>query len=265
MNNTSQSSTEDRRTSISYGSPYLEYYRGIFDCAYVCLHPFVYIPGIDPASFIPKSLKPDSEPLSLEMVNKIAAEWREIHAMDPAITVNLEKQQGQAIRWETVREACGFQSIKDVNRALLSSILALRDKYIDHSVAAEVRSYCKANKIFLPNEDFIQTIMEHQLACLLKELGKEWTVLSDRDGGVQSSFKTDLLVEEKRAWQFADIFRTLISLMYPADNSLLIFVPYDTFTTIICGQHDVLHQLKLERRFEGFWANSETDDSWWLV
>lgn len=258
---------EDRRTATSQGFPYLQFYRGIFDCAYVALNPFFVVSGKDPRDHVPATLTMNRNelppgPLSIDLINKIAAEWRTIQTEDPTVTANAEKQLGEPITWETVRNGAGLSTIAEVNRALLTNIGALREPFRSDQA---VLDYCSANRIFLPGEDFIQPIVERPLAKLLGSLGQSQTTLSDEFGSYAATIPTQTLIAEERVWRCADIVSFHYAKLYPPDNSWLIFVPYDNFTTVICGQQETLRELPIEQMFEGFWADERIADDWWLT
>lgn len=258
----------DRRiTDPHYDTPFLTWYEGIFESVYIALHPFCKIPEVDPASVprpvlvVDRTKLPD-EPLTMEVVNNVSEQYREQFSMDLPALQKLEKQVGIPVSWEDVRTACGFDSIAQVDTALLTTIMAIKQQYGSADDAEHLQSYCAANRIFLPTEDTIPPVLETKICSFLERLGSENVLIADEfNEKVVSSSHADLDI--LAPWVLSDSIGFRLSKIYPEDHSFLMVVPWDNFYTAICGNHHALETARIGELFEGFWCDASTRPDWW--
>jgi hypothetical protein len=260
----SQMSEVDRRITDPHPDvPFLEWYRGIFDAVFIALHPFCAIKDFDPA-------------LAQRAVNVISREdLPERISINPIVALskaqNLEKESikvirlsektvGKPVYWDQIRKACGFESLAQLNRALLTITMAISEKLADGDAAQRLGAYCGANKIFLPTEDTFPPILEQTIAGTIDQLGCEQMYLSDE-------FNQHRQILLRRALHsgtpWADEWRLRSNKLYPVNHSFLLIVPHDNFYTAICGKRSQFDALNLETCYEGFWCDNQTRPDWW--
>jgi hypothetical protein len=257
----------DRRiTEPHYNAPFLAWYEGIFESVYIAIHPFFKIEGITPD----KAPRPNifisredvtEETLKLAVVDKISNEYSDQFPVDLKTLQKMEKNIGALISWEEIRLSCGFNSIAQVNAALLTIIMAIRNdgRQVD---ADHLQAYCSANRIFLPTEDTFPPIVQDTICLLLKKLGHDNVFIGDEfnDTVIEKSI-SDLEIETP--WFCSEPVGFSPNKIYPGDNSFPMIVPFDAFYTIICGDRDVLESAGIEKLLEGFWCTGETLPTWW--
>lgn len=256
-----------RNTNPHYDAPFLAWYEGVFESVYIALHPFCKIAEIDPAS-APRSVQvfnrlslPD-EPLTM-VVMKALSEQNEQHL---SVTLpqlqRMEKQVGLRVSWAEVRTACGFDSIAQVNTALLTIIMAIKKKFGSADDAEHLQAYCAANKIFLPTEDTVPPVSEQHICSFLERIGYENVLIADEFN--------DMVVERNLAdlntdtpWVLSNSIGFRLNKIYPEDHSFLMVAPRDSFYTAICGSRSALETARIEELFEGFWCDATTRPEWW--
>jgi hypothetical protein len=258
----------DRRiTDPHYDAPFLTWYDGIFEAVFIALHPFVKIDGIDPAAaprpvlVVDRSTVPD-ERLTMDAVNKVSEEYTERFSIDLPELQRMEKKLGTPVSWEDVKVACGFDSIGQIDTALLTIIMAIKQEFGNVDDAQHLQAYCTANQIFLPTEDTIPPVLEPKVCSFLERLGCESVLIADEfNDNVVSRKRVELDIET--SWAHSDPIGFRFNKLYAADHSFLVIVPWDNFYTVICGSRKALEAARVEELFDGFWCDASTRPDWW--
>lgn len=258
----------DRRiTDPHYDAPFLTWYDGIFEAVFIALHPFVKIDGIDPAAAPRPVLVVDrssvlDERLTMDVVNKVSEEYGEQFPIDLPELQNMEKKIGTPVSWEDIKVACGFDSIRQIDTALLTTIMAIKQEYGSVDDAQHLQAYCFANQIFLPTEDTIPPVLESKMCSFLEGLDCENVLIADEfNDNVVSRKCADLDIET--SWAHSNSIGFRFNKLYAEDHSFLVIVPWDNFYTVICGSRRALEAARVEELFEGFWCDASTRPDWW--
>lgn len=242
------------------GLPIIPWFDGVFSRAFIVLHPFVAIEGLDPASCEPgnHNLNAGGKPEGLGLI-----EWadRERSArlrgkeLRFGTVQDIAKGFGQPIRWGTICRELDLADNRSIDRALRTQIGSLKQQFSDHTTAENLINHCARSKIFLPTEGSFQPILEPPLAVLLRRLGLTDVTLGDEFGEDAYPVSVDEL-EAGESWSKAQPRRIVAS-----DRSLVVLTPWDSFFTIILGSSERLISV-LPDLFEGFWCSNETTTDW---
>lgn len=258
----------DRRiTDPHYDEQFLTWYEGVFESVYIALHPFCKIAGIDPASapravlVVDRSTLPD-KPLTMDVVKALSAQNKEHLSLDLPALQRMEKEVGVPVSWAEVRTACGFDSIAQVNTALLITIMAIKKELGSADDAEHLQAYCAANKIFLPTEDTVPPILEAQICSFLKRIGYENVVIADEFNDTVVARKVADL-DTETPWVLSDSIGFRLNKIYPEDHSFLMVAPWDSLYMAICGSRRALDTAGIEELFDGFWCDATTRPDWW--
>ncbi len=174
----------ERLTSYpGYGEPFLGFYGGAYDKAFVALHPFYAVAGHHPRRFASWTLHIErsalgadlSGPQLLSAMDEAGARHR-AGKLDPALADALAKRNGQAASWRQVGPDAGFHTLGAVNRALCSGIGGLSAEFADPEGAARLKRHCDAQALFMPSERGFQAAMEHSIARLFRGTGVDAVV-----------------------------------------------------------------------------------------
>ncbi|MGH6780573.1 MAG: hypothetical protein ACREB5_00505, partial [Sphingomonadaceae bacterium] len=112
-------------------TPILPWYDGAYTVAFVALHPFFRVPGLDPAICEYGTLildgcdRPDGADF-LDWTNGAVAERRTGKELDGAAIDNVAKRFAEPFGWRSICEEVGFSDHRDLNRALRTSIGGLK-------------------------------------------------------------------------------------------------------------------------------------------
>jgi hypothetical protein len=257
----------DKLTSYpSYDESILGWYADAYDLAYIALHPFVRIPGLDPALCNPWTthINRSDLPADLDLLDIIKSrENTEELNLSPHVVDELTLQRGVALSWNEVGKAVGFTNFADLNRALLTSIGALKTEYQDQTGAELLSRYCSSERIFPPSEGNFQASMQQNLSRVFRDSGVDRVEVAGEFDEEASPLKIDLL-HSRQPWCSIDRIPHRAGRIFAADRSLLIVVDWDSFFTLICGKAERLQSIPVAELFEGFWCSPDTRHSWWL-
>jgi len=258
----------DRRINLPWEQmPLLEWYQDVFDAAYIMLHPFCTIGGIDPAIAPRPVLVLDRvdlppEPLTQQMITDVSNKYHEAFQIYLQELQTQEKKIGEALSWKRIRDACDFNSKSQLNRALLTVIMAVRGPSAHPGDAEYLQTHCAVNKIFMPTEDTFPPLLEDKIVATLERLGCTDVYFADEHDQNRQKVSVAALKTEL-PWKYSELCNFKISKIYPDDYSFLFIVPFDSFNTIVCGKREALKSLELEQLFEGFWCDRRTELDWW--
>ena len=253
----------DRRTLYPpTDRPLLE--GGPFEAGFIALHPFFVVDGLNPAlaDYGTIVIQRDShrDESVAELIEEAEVSRHEGNVATDEVEF-LAKTRGRPIRWSEVAAVTGIPNFSALNRALLTSIGALKPEFQDSKSAELLRSYCRANRVFMPTEGAIQPMMERGIAALLKTAGLDRAELASEFDATGVDVNVSEL-EVDAPWEIAGNPRS-ISRIYAPDRSLLVAVDWDSFFTLIAGTHERLRRSEVESAFEGFPCSSETRHDWW--
>jgi hypothetical protein len=257
--------TIERITSYpGYDGPLLQWYAGAYDMAYIAFHPFVRIPGLDPADCEPWTMHVDCtavppEQNPFDVMKQLRDD--QSSSFSPQVVDELSKRRGITLRWSEVGKAAGFDGPCDLNRALLSSIGALKREYEDSAGTERLLQYCSEQKIFMPTEGRFQSSMESSIAEVFHRAGYDQVEITDEFDEASSTIDLKKLRSEEPWSSIIDF--PVAGRVFTADRTLLAVVDWDSFFTLICGKAERLQHVALAEIFEGFWCGPETTHQWW--
>ncbi|GGF86734.1 hypothetical protein GCM10007301_53310 [Azorhizobium oxalatiphilum] len=263
----SNMSAPPRLVAPPYDTAILPWYGGRFDAAFVALHPFFALPGVDPAACAHGTLvmERDEVPEGMSLRDHLDAQQAGRHAdvtLDEDAVDMAAKAQGIAMSWSVLAARAGFADHRAVNRALRTHIRALKPAFADPQGAAALEAFCAREKLFLPTEGVFQPLMEARLAALFAACGCERVVVGD-EFGEEQEVRPRAVLEDARPWHLVpDYPRNLPRRLLAEDGSLMACVDWDSFFTLILGTHARFAEADPGALFEGFWCAPDTELSW---
>lgn len=258
--------SDDRLTIYPLEGGLLDWYGGAYDLAYIALHPFFRIPGLDPrtadyGTFIMERSQTDPFLPVFDALQqgRDADRAGKLHA--DAVEA-LTKARGIPLTWQDVCDAAGFEGYPDLNRALLSTISSLPPAYHDEAGAARLRVYCTEQRLFMPTEGVFQVLMEPRLATLFAATDAQHVeIASDFDEARTVSIEK---LTAPHPWMPERGFPPFPRRIYLRDRSLLAVVHWDSFFTLICGTAERLRGVEMPKLFDGFTCPPGLPHNWWL-
>jgi hypothetical protein len=256
-------------TSLPDDEPLLDFYKGTFDAAYIAVHPFFRIPGLDPlrcahgSVVVRRSEMPEDVDL-LDYSRLIDAERRLVHQVPEGDVDERAKRDGVIVPWRDVGPYCELDDARAINRALRTVILGLRPEFADEDGADRLTAFCAREQIFRPTESEFQPICEDRLVSLFEQAGCGRVILGDEFGDHDIPKPLDFLRTEQ-AWAERADWPPIYGVrrLYAEDRSMIAIVPWDQFFTVIAMTAERATHTRVESLFEGFWCDDATTLSWW--
>jgi hypothetical protein len=250
-------------------TPILPWYGGSYTHGFVALHPFFVVEGLDPktcehGTLVLSGSAAPAELGLLEWTDEETAKRRVGKEINAEGVDGAAKRYGRQIGWRTICRQAGFAEHCEVDQALRTSIGGLRHDLADADKSNRLASYCSQNLIFPPTEGSFQPLMQASLASLFRQAGNNYLTVGDEFGDDERVVNTRLL-EQNDLWDgMVDLPQYGVKRLIAPDRSLLAWVHWDSFYTLILGKEEALQDLKIANLFEGFWCSEETE-SYWLT
>jgi len=249
-------------------TPILPWYGGAFSQAFVALHPFFTVEGLDPSACqhgtfsVLRSEVPEDADL-LEWLDEEASRQGHGKELNADSVELISKRFGKKVDWSSIWRDVGFLDHCDLDTALRTNIHGLRSELEDHQLAKRLTSYCRQSGIFLPTEGSFQPLMQADLTKLFRRAGYSSVIAGDEFG--DDDRLVDLaLLEQQQPWAGMDeLSRWGIRRLIAPDRRLLVWVHWDSFYTVIFGGKSI-GAAGLCDLFEGFWC-SQTTTTYWLT
>lgn len=248
-------------------TPIMPWYEGAYSHGFVALHPFVTIDGLDPSTcehgtlVLSGSTAPTELGL-LEWADEEARHRRVGKEIDAEALDGLTKRFGKQVGWRTMCQEANVIDHCELDRALRTNIGGLRHDLADTASAARLVSYCDQHRIFMPTEGRFQPVMQFSLARLFRRAGFSDVIVGDEFGDDERLVDLDLL-ERAGLWDGMDELPHYgIKRLAAPDKSLLAWVHWDSFYTVIFGTAESFRETGVSRLFEGFWCSDATTTYW---
>lgn len=247
----------------------LGWYSGAYTHGFVALHPFFTVEGLDPKTcehgtlILLGSAAPTAQGL-LEWVDEKATDRRVGKEINAEGVDGAAKRFGRKVNWRTICREAGFTDHCDLDRALRTSIGGLKHHVADTTKSDRLASYCSQHRIFPPNEGRFEPLMQASLATVFGRAGHHQLLVGDEFGQDERLVDVSLL-ERCDLWDgMAELPQYGVKRLIALDRSLLVWVHWDSFYTLILGTAKALEGLRIAELFEGFWCSEETQ-SYWLT
>lgn len=248
-------------------TPILPWYGGSYTHGFVALHPFFTVEGLDPKTcehgtlVLSGSAAPAALGL-LEWADEETAKRRAGKEINAEGVHGAAKRYGRQIGWRAICQQAGFTDHCELDQALRTSIGGLRHDLADAAKSSRLASYCSQNLIFPPNEGSFEPLMQTSLATLFRRAGDNRLIVGDEFGDDERLIDTSIL-DQGDLWDgMADLPQYGVKRLITTDHSLLAWVHWDSFYTLILGKEEALQDLEITTLFEGFWCSDETQTYW---
>jgi len=167
-------------------------------------------------------------------------------------------KKGKIITWETILKGAGFTDFSELNKALRTSIGALRPVFQRLELRDKLNNYTDKQGIWHPTEGSFDTISKAAIYKTLKILGKSKLVLSDEFYEETSILELDNLTE----FEFTEKVSFKNYYLYSIDKEILFTIEWDSFFFLIATDSKKMTQIIEENLFEGFLCDEKTHHKW---
>ena len=212
----------------AYETPLLEAYGGLFESAFVVLHPFIRVPA--------------------------ALSWKASphYPEDSQIVA-----QGTKCRWAEVYSQTGLSSCAMLNQSLLASIGSIAEEHTDFEARHMLQHYLESEPVWMPTEGRFEPLLQSDLLAAFQAAGCGRLVHVPEFPDVDE-------VREYNSGELKDqsIAFPARGTLLPADASFLFTVDWDSFFTLFYGPRDFVTDVARHRNIEGFFAYPNMEHFW---
>ncbi|MBF0695406.1 MAG: DUF2711 family protein [Flavobacterium sp.] len=165
---------------------------------------------------------------------------------------------GKRITWKDIVEKSGLKNEAELNKALRTSIGALREVFIQPKLAQKLQDFTQSKQIYNPVEGSFDIISKKAIYETLKKHGKNMVFVIDEFYEKEKYLNLEQLTE----WEFVEKIENGDKYILSEDQKILFSIEWDSFFFIIASNNELIESIKTSELFEGFECNSETTHNW---
>jgi hypothetical protein len=211
-------------------TPYLQLFSDRFSSIFVALNPFLKLPGH------PAYKNGDPVP-------------------DSAIEDAFRLGKTCGVSWQEMAELCGFTSIHQVNRALrLTGSKRISSRYGNESETDHMLKLCAQQSIYPPDEGCSSPLLELAMGAFAQAAGHESLISAGHFGSSPEEVHVADFLDRSKECECVEL--------WTEDRSLYCAIYIDYHYFLICQTDASLRRAEPHLYFEGFYADSQTNDLW---
>jgi len=165
---------------------------------------------------------------------------------------------GKIIIWKTILKEAGLTDFSELNKALRTSIGAVRPIFQRPQLRDKLNNYTNRQSIWHPTEGCFDTFSKIAIYKTFKLLGKNQIVVTDELYETTSSIEIDQLTD----FEFSEKIRHKDYYLYSIDKEILFTVEWDSFFFLIATEIKKMKQIIEQNLFEGFLCDEKTQHEW---
>lgn len=219
---------EEEFTYPPYETPLAQAYGGLFEAAFIVLHPFI------------------------EMPAEFAWQVRPDYPSDAEILT-----YGSPCGWTEVERQAGLSSCARINQALLTATGSLTGDLADIAGRELLRGFLQQESVWMPSQGRFEPLLQRKFLRVFANAG--WRELVFVPEFPQASPVVRLEIDGLLDGSIP--FPGCGTLLGP-DHSFLFTVDWDSFFTLFYGAREFVRRMAQEQRLEGFFATANTDHAW---
>lgn len=165
---------------------------------------------------------------------------------------------GQAISWGTIIKGSGLKDYSELNKALRTSIGALKQVFRRPELTEKLNNYTTTQNIWHPTEGGFDILSKVAIYKAFKLLDKNEIIVKDE------FYETTLTLELHKLtdFEFSEKVGYKDYYIYSSDKELLFTIEWDSFFFIIATGEEKMNKIISSNLFEGFVCNQTTEHTW---
>lgn len=165
---------------------------------------------------------------------------------------------GQAISWDKIIKGSGLGDNSELNKALRTSIGALRQNLSGPELTEKLNNYTSNNSIWHPTEGGFDILSKVAIYKAFRLLEKNEIIVMDEFYETTSILELDKL----SAFDFTKKVGCSDYFIYSCDKELLFTIEWDSFFFLIATRQEKMNAIISSKLFEGFLCNENTEHNW---
>ena len=206
----------------------LSFYEGVFESAYVLLHPFI---------------RPVTIPVELFQAKSYPDRTTLCCCCEP-------------VSWSEVQRLFGFTKLAEIDIALRTQIRGLRAEFANDALATKLRVSAEHEGLVEPNEGGFSDLSHDSVLSFIQKQGYDWVWVGD-----------ELCTERKLHW-IDDLKNPDSTVtqghcnVFTPDKKILWTTHWDSHFSFFCSSKETVTRLSLEASLEGFACDATTQVYW---
>lgn len=165
---------------------------------------------------------------------------------------------GQAISWDTIIKGSGLKDYSELNKALRTSIGALRPVFHRLELTEKLHNYTANQGIWHPTEGGFDILSKVAIYKAFKILDKNEIIVTDEFYETTLTLELDKLTE----FEFSQKVGYKDYYIYSSDKELLFTIEWDSFFFLVATGQEKMNKIIYSNLFEGFICNEKTEHNW---
>ena len=218
----------DRYAVCPLDGSILDFYRGVFDAAYVLLHPF-----IRPVSISSDRFKEQANLSSNEICRTC-----------------------EPVSWSAIQAASDLPSMSAVDIALKTMIRGLKRELANETFADKLEEVLRTDDIVEPSEGSFPELTQNAMLSFIQSLGYQWVWVGDEHCTERKLYWIDDLKPPNAK---NELFRSSV---FTPDKAILWTVHWDSHYSFFCSSAENVAKLSRLADLEGFVCTQATEVYW---
>lgn len=240
-----------------------DHFKDFYDTVFVAFLPFFYVDRqpADKANLKKaKHITFEEAKQEMEFLKHIPKPNAEIYSFSNNEYPTDEEiyESGKIITWDTVVQGSGLVDYSELNKALRTSIGAVRKIFQKPELTEKLNNFTDSQSIWHPTEGGFDTLSKIAIYKVFKILGKTQIVVTDEFYETTSSLDLDILTE----FDFIEKVSYKDYYLYSTDKEILFAIEWDSFFFLIATDSEKLKTIIQKKLFEGFLCNEKTQHEW---
>jgi hypothetical protein len=245
------------------GEKIKEHFRDFYDSVFVAYLPFFQVENHKSKTNNYKKLEKTTfaeAKKEVEILNNIQIPNAEIFSYsNEDYPTDLEIfDNGKIVKWETIIKEAKLKDKTELNKALRTSIGALREIFKKPKLSEKLNSFTAENSIWNPTEGTFDVFSKLGIYRTFKLFNKNEIIIVDEFFEKIYSIN----IAEISEYEFLEKVDFNDYYIYSSDKEILFTIEWDSFFFLIATDNNKMERIVSTKYFEGFLCDSETAHDW---
>jgi hypothetical protein len=236
-----------------------DHFNGFYESVFIAFLPFIKVDGGQTVEK-PQKMTFEEAKHKIDILKNIPTPNAEIYCYSNDNYPSDKEifENGKTISWKKVIDGSGLAENSELNKALRTSIGALRPIFRKLELAEKLYNYTTNQNIWQPIEGKFGLLSKVAIYKTFKLLNKNQVIVTDEHCETTKTLELDQLTD----FEFAEKITFEDYHLYSLDKELLFTIEWDSFFFLIASGTEKMNKIISENLFEGFLGNEKTEHEW---